>query len=92
MSAEVGAGRRRWLYFLAVQQSPEGGPAASLTARPTAPRARNDVRGELPHGPEPCRRRDLECPGGFSGGRLNSNGVASVSYGDLSEPSVSGNA
>jgi hypothetical protein len=45
-----------------------------------------------PHGPEPCRRRVLECPGGFSGGRLNSNGVAFMSFCDLSEPSVSGNA
>ncbi len=80
MSAEVGHSRRRWLYFLAVHKAQKEPPA------------RNDVRGELPHGPEPCRRRDLECPGGFSGGRLNSNGVASVSYGDLSEPSVSGNA
>ncbi len=45
-----------------------------------------------PHGPEPCGRRVLECPGGFSGGRLNSNGMAIVSLDDLSEPSVSGNA
>ena len=33
-----------------------------------------------PHGPEPCRRRVLECPGGFSGGRLNSNGWPSCPY------------
>jgi hypothetical protein len=45
-----------------------------------------------PHGPEPCRRRVLECPGGFSGVRLNSNGAAFVSFCDLSEPSGSGNA
>ncbi len=45
-----------------------------------------------PHGPEPCQRRVLECPGGFTGGRLNSNGVGFVSFCDLSEPSVSGNA
>jgi len=43
-----------------------------------------------PHGPEPCRRRVLECPGGFFGGRLNSSGVAFVSFCDLSEPSASG--
>jgi len=44
-----------------------------------------------PHGAEPWRRRVLECPSSFSGGRLNSNGVAFVSFCDLSEPSVSGN-
>ena len=45
-----------------------------------------------PHGPEPCRRRVLECPRDFSGGRLNSSGAALVSFTDLSEPSGSGNA
>jgi hypothetical protein len=50
----------------------------------------NGTRG--PHAPEPWRRGVLECPGAFPGGRLNSDGVGFVSFGDLSEPSVSGNA
>jgi hypothetical protein len=52
----------------------------------------NFQRHLVPHGPEPCRPCVLECPGGFSGGRLNSNGVGFVSCCDLSKPSVSGNA
>src|ERR1700682_6138484 len=45
-----------------------------------------------PHGPEPSPCHVLECPGGSSWGRLNSRGGAIVSFCDLSEPSVSGNA
>jgi hypothetical protein len=47
-----------------------------------------------PHRPEPCPRRVLTVSWRLLLGRLNSNGVAFVAFvafGDLLEPSVSGN-
>ena len=44
-----------------------------------------------PHGPEPCRRHVLKCPGGSANARLNSNCRALVSARVLLEPPGAGN-
>src|SRR5437588_12387484 len=44
-----------------------------------------------PHGPEPCWLHTLQCPGGSSDARLNSNCRTVVSVGVLLEPPGSAN-
>jgi hypothetical protein len=45
-----------------------------------------------PHGPEPCRRRVLGCPGGSAGALLISNAASLLSSRNLLVPPGSANA